>query len=143
MIYSLFLFHIQEEEALRLRDAIIEEVAAGNMTVVCNGVSSELLPGLDDSKVPGFSTQPHGPHPVGDFQIWIPREYLPEMMSFMMYNRGSLSILFHPLGKTALLDHTEDVLWFGKTFLLDLSALNADGGDDPQFPELGLGYAAP
>ena len=128
------------EEALRLRDAIVEEVKAGNMTVVCDGVTSDILPGLDDSKVPGFNMEPFGPHPVGEFQVWIPREFLAEMMSFMMYNRGSLSVLFHPLGKTALLDHTEDVLWFGQPFPLYLPALDANGGDDPQFPELGLGY---
>ena len=92
------------------------------MTVICEGVTSEIVPGLDDTKVPGFRPGPHGLHPVGDFQIWIPIEFLPEMMSFMMYNRGSLSVLFHPLGKTELLDHTEDVLWFGEPFPLDLSA---------------------
>ena len=32
----------QEEEALLLRDRLVSEVAAGNMTVVCNGVTSKV-----------------------------------------------------------------------------------------------------
>ena len=132
----------QAAEALTLRDAIIMEVVAGNMTVVCNGVTSDILPGLDDSRVPHFNTGPRGPHPVGSFEVWTPREFLPEMLSFMMYNRGSLSILVHPLGKTEVRDHTTDAMWLGPSFRLDLSTLNPDGGDDPQYPELGLGYSS-
>ena len=60
----------QEAEALVLRDKIVLEVMAGNMTVVCNGVNSEILPGLDDTRVPHFNTEPIGPHPVGSFEVW-------------------------------------------------------------------------
>ena len=131
----------QEAAALAIRDSVILEVAAGNMTVVCDGVTSDILPGLDDSEVPHFNTQPKGPHPVGSFEVWTPREYLEHMMTFMMYHRGSLSVLVHPLGKTELRDHTSDAMWLGPSYPLDLSALNPHGGDDPQYPELGLGYS--
>ena len=131
----------QEREALALRDAIIMEVVAGNMTVVCNGVTSDILPGLDDSKVPHFNTEPRGPHPVGSFEVWTPREFLPNMLTFMMYKRGSLSVLVHPLGRTEVRDHTSDAMWLGPSYRLDVSVLSLDGGDDPQYPELGLGYS--
>ena len=131
----------QELEALALRDKIVLEVMAGNMTVVCNGVTSEILPGLDDTKVPKFNTEPIGPHPVGSFEVWTPREFLPNMMTLMMMNRGNLSVLVHPLGKTELRDHTLDAMWMGNSFPLDTSVLRHDGGDDPQYPELGLGYS--
>ena len=114
---------------------------AGNMTVVCNGITSEILPQLEDSKVPNFNTEPIGPHPVGSFEVWVPIEYLPQMLTFMMYKRGSLSVLIHPLGHTAIQDHTSDAMWLGPSFPLDLSPLNTSGGDDPQYPELGLGYS--
>ena len=54
---------------------MVEEVAGGNIT--CEGVTSDIVPGLEDNSVPGFRAGPHGLHPVGNFQIWIPREYLP------------------------------------------------------------------
>merc|ERR1712002_788511 len=132
----------QEAEALRLRAAIIAEVKSGNMTVVCNGITRDILPKLDDTKVPGFNTHPLGPHPCGSFEVWIPREYLPNMMSFMMYHRGNLSVLFHPLGKTEMDDHTRDAMWLGPSFPIDLHVLDTQGGDDPQYTELGLGYSA-
>ena len=132
----------QEAEALALRDKIILEVMVGNMTVVCNGINSEILPGLNpDAHVPHFNTEPIGPHPVGSFEVWTPIEFLPNMMTFMMYNRGSLSVLFHPLGRAEVRDHTTDAMWLGPSFPLDISILDPDGGDDPQYPELGLGYS--
>ena len=117
---------------------------AGNMTVVCNGITSEILPGLDDTKVPNFNTQPIGPHPAGSFETWTPIEYLPQLLSFMMFNRGSLSVLFHPLGKTEIRDHTVDAMWLGPSFPIDLTHLDGVDVDVDvgQYPELGLGYSA-
>ena len=40
-----------------------------------------------------------------------------------------------------LRDHTLDAMWLGNSFPLDTSVLRPDGGDDPQYPELGLGYS--
>jgi len=138
----------QQEEAavIALRDAIIDEVAAGNMTVVCNGVTSDMVPGLDESKIPGFHTGPMGPHPVGSFEIWTPQEYLPHMLSFMMYHRGDINVLFHPLGEGAFRDHTHDAMWLGQSYPIDLSVFSSEvvvvvGGDPAQYPELGLGYS--
>jgi hypothetical protein len=54
---------------LILKAKIVDEVIAGNMTVVCDGVTSDILPGLDDSKVPGFYPDPYGPHSVGNFKV--------------------------------------------------------------------------
>ncbi len=62
-------------------------------------------------------------------------------MSFAMLNRGSLSILIHPLGRNETEDHVKHQMWLGQKFPLDTTSLNPDGGDDPQYPELGLGYS--
>ena len=116
---------VQEAAAIALRDAIVEEVRAGNMTVVCDGITSDILPGLEDSRVPAFHTGPIGPHPVGSFEVWTPLEYLPQMLSFMMYHRGDISVLFHPLGQTEIRDHTSDAMWLGQPY--PLGELNHDG----------------
>ena len=68
-------------------------------------------------------------------------EFLSNIMTFMMYNRGSLSVLVHPLGRMEVRDHTTDAMQLGPPFPLDISVLLTDGGDDPQYPELGLGYS--
>ena len=116
-------FLIKEAAVIALRDAIIDEVAAGNMTVVCNGVTSDMLPGLDESKIPSFHTGPIGPHPVGSFEIWTPQEYLPHMLSFLMYHRGEITILFHPLGESEMRDHTHDAMWLGQGYPIGIKIL--------------------
>ena len=63
-------------------------------------------------------------------------------MSFMMLNRGDLTILLHPLGPNEMIDHTKDAMWLGPSFRLNLDALSPDRADRPQYPELRLGYNA-
>ena len=94
------------------------------MTVVCNGVTSDIIPGLDNSQVPHFHTSPIGPHPVGSFEVWVPIEYLPEFMSFAMYNRGDLTVLVHPLGRTEIRDHSIDAMWLGGSYPLGIININ-------------------
>merc|ERR1711955_143068 len=113
----------QTEEALRLRD-LLGEVAAKQLLVVLNGVTSYIWPGLDDSKVPNFNMEPIGPHPCGSYEVWVPQEGMSKALSFLMYHRGNLSVLVHPLGKTELMDHTRDAMWLGPSFPIDTSILD-------------------
>ena len=76
-------------------------------------------------------------------QIWCPRESLAQMLSFAILHRGSLSVLIHPLATNEVDDHSLHQMWLGHPFPLDLAALNSTAaGDDPQYPELKLGYSA-
>ena len=68
-LLATLLCYLLVQAALDLKDKVVAEVAAGNMTVVCDGVTSDILPGLDDSKVPGFHLDPYGPHAVGNFKV--------------------------------------------------------------------------
>jgi aromatic ring-cleaving dioxygenase len=66
-----------------------------------------------------------------------------EFLSFAIMNRGPLTIFIHPLGKISLVDHTTNAQFLGQTFPVDTTILSDTEGDPPQYPELGLGYAAP
>jgi hypothetical protein len=85
----LFILQAEVDAAWELRNKIVAEVAAGNMTVVCDGVTSEILPGLDDSKVPGFYTVPYGPHAIGNFKAWTPREYFGNQLNYLSFYQSS------------------------------------------------------
>eukprot|EP00094_Tigriopus_californicus_P008938 TCALIF_08614-PA protein Name:"Similar to DODA DOPA 4,5-dioxygenase (Amanita muscaria)" AED:0.16 eAED:0.30 QI:0/0/0/0.75/1/1/4/0/174 len=145
-----FHFHIywlqnnpeQEWQALTLKEKIVDEVHNGNFTVVCDGITNEILPTINEDEVPGFNVQPIGPHSCGSFETWVPRESYAKFLSFILLNRGDLTIFIHPLGNNEIDDHTIHASWLGQSYPLDLSPLSAVGGDDPQYPELGLGYNA-
>merc|ERR1711990_658801 len=138
----------QTRQAVRLRSMIIDNVKAGNFTAVCNGVvkaTNPRLTQLDEENVPDFNVGPRGPHPCGSFEVWTPKEFLPQLMSFFMLNRGDLSILLHPLGGALGISshegHTTHAMWLGPSFRIDLSILPKTAGDPPQYPGLKLGYS--
>ena len=61
-----------------------------------------------------------------------------------MLNRGELFCLIHPLARNEIEDHFDWAMFIGgQNVQVDPAILNHNGGDDPEFPELGLGYNAP
>ena len=64
------------------------------------------------------------------------------MVSFAMLNRGSLSLLIHPLAGNDVDDHTIHKMWLGDPYPLNMATLNSTGGgESAQYPELKLGYS--
>ena len=98
--------------------------------------------GFNVDDIPTFNTEPRPPHVSAQYEVWVPREYLTEFYTFAMLNRGSLSIFVHPLGRSKYEDHTSFVQFLGNAYPIDLTGMG-DEGDDPQYPELMLGYNAP
>uniref|UniRef100_A0A6B2LMK8 DOPA 4,5-dioxygenase n=1 Tax=Arcella intermedia TaxID=1963864 RepID=A0A6B2LMK8_9EUKA len=132
-----------QNRAWQFREKIISQVKDKKFVVVCNGVTSEMLPGLNESNIPKFNTQPIGPHPCGSFETWVPYEHFSSALSFFTLHRGSLSILFHPLTVHELEDHTSRSMWLGPSYRLNLDVLSPLLPSIPlQYPELGLGYSA-
>ncbi len=133
----------QKDAALRIRSELIDIVRRKEFIVVLNGIDDSILPQLNTSNVPLVNNDPIGPHPVGSYEVWTPKESIAEALSFFMLRRGELSILLHPLTVHTIQDHTGRSMWLGKSFNLDYTVLceNCDE-DHPQYPELKLGYSA-
>ena len=72
----------------------------------------------------------------------MPREYFAAYYSFIVANRGDLTIYMHPLGGNRLDDHAIHAFFLGEHYPLDLSVL-LENEQPLQYPELGLGYSAP
>ena len=62
-------------------------------------------------------------------------------ISISFHLNGALSVLIHPLGRNEVEDHCQHPMWLGQSYPLDVSNLNREGGDEPQYPELKLGYS--
>lgn len=128
--------------ALRVHQELLAAVAAKEFVAIFSGVNESMVPGLDTSHIPHINEQPIGPHPCGSFEVWAPYEYYVDVMSFFLRRRGELTILIHPLTPHELEDHTGRAMWLGPPYRLNLAALGVPAEDEPQYPELGLGYSA-
>ncbi|WP_198588800.1 DOPA 4,5-dioxygenase family protein [Alloalcanivorax mobilis] len=65
--------------------------------------------------------RPVGPHPCWSCQLSISIEQFQEVLLWLMQARNGLSVFIHGLSGDDLRDHTELVMWLGRSYPLDLS----------------------
>ncbi|KAG9297489.1 hypothetical protein G9A89_020891 [Geosiphon pyriformis] len=88
------------------------------------------------------NVRPIGPHAIGSYEVWCPKEHFSRVYSWFLINRGPFSVLVHPLTVDVLKDHTSRATWMGTSVPLDLSLLPTTLDHIPlQYPELGMGYS--
>ena len=64
--------------------------------------------------------KPVGPHPEWSCAVSVPPDRFHELIPWLALNRGSIDFLIHPMTGHDLLDHTEHVMWLGKSYSLNL-----------------------
>lgn len=88
--------------------------------------------------------QPVGPHPMGSFETWVPVEYFAKLYEWFVQKRGPLTIFVHPLTRHELVDHTDRVVFMGKSYTLNTDVLRKEIPNfGSQYEYLKLGYATP
>ena len=60
-----------------------------------------------------------GPHPVCSCQVTVPVEKFEEATAWFLKNRRGIDIFIHPVTGDDILDHTESVMWIGKSYKLN------------------------
>lgn len=99
---------------------------------------------LDHNDTTGLSMRPVGPHPIGSFETWVPIEYFAEMYAWILQKRSPLTVFIHPLSKHGLADHTERIVFMGKTYTLKTDSMKEFDPDfKSQYEHVKLGYAKP
>lgn len=74
-------------------------------------------------KLGRWHDRPVGPHPQSMYQVAFAVAELPRILPWLMLNRGTLSVLVHPLTGDDYADHADFPLWLGKPLPLRLDAL--------------------
>jgi DOPA 4,5-dioxygenase len=68
-----------------------------------------------------FHLRPVGPHPRGSVQMTVLPERFGEVATWLPVNRGGLTIFAHASTGDDWRDHTNNVVWFGPSEMLNLS----------------------
>ncbi len=93
------------DAAWRLRDTIAERLAG-------------LL------ELGRFHEKPVGPHPQWSYQLAFPPEHFARIVGWLTLNRGALDVFVHPNTGDALVDHRDRAIWLGRSYTLNLQALD-------------------
>ena len=68
-----------------------------------------------------FHRKPIGPHPVWSCQITVTPDLLGEVIAYLLIHHGTIDVFIHANTDNHLLDHTQHVMWVGKSYALNLS----------------------
>ncbi len=76
---------------------------------------------LDYVDVGTAHRKPVGPHPLWSCQFLFRRKDLDQMIPWLLNNHEGLTYFIHGLSGDDLKDHTDYVMWIGKSYALNLS----------------------
>ena len=68
-----------------------------------------------------FHERPVGPHPMWSYQIAFAPAAFAEIVPWLALNRGALDVFVHPNTADHRADHSDHVIFLGKSYPLDLS----------------------
>lgn len=65
-----------------------------------------------------------GPHPCWSCQLSFAGEDFSTVVNWLNYHRHGLTVFIHPISDDDLKDHSDYVMWLGRSYSLDLSIFN-------------------
>jgi len=79
-----------------------------------------------DLEVGRFHEKPVGPHPLWSCQLSFAADQFGEIIPWLALNRGERDVFVHVGTGDDLFDHTQGVIWLGRSHTLDLSLFTED-----------------
>ena len=64
--------------------------------------------------------KPVGPHPIGSCQVTVTTELFQEVLTWVLANRKGVDFFIHPNTGNNLADHSDYIMWVGKSYDLKL-----------------------
>lgn len=74
-----------------------------------------------EAQIGRFHEKPVGPHPMWSFQIAFGPESFGKIVPWLGLNRGVLDVFVHPYTGDDRADHSDHVMFLGRSYALDLS----------------------
>ncbi len=71
-----------DRTAYEFRDMVVAGVAAGNFTVVCDGITKDILPEINEDNIPETHPFPYGPHTAGNYEV---QKYIVKRFTTLAY----------------------------------------------------------
>lgn len=70
--------------------------------------------------------RPVGPHPIGSCQVTVTEKDFSIFIPWLMKHRGEIDVFIHACSGDDYLDHTQFVMWLGKSYELKLDIFTDD-----------------
>ena len=71
-----------------------------------------------------FHERPVGPHPMWSYQLAFTAAVFSPVVTWLTLNHAALDVFIHPNTGDELRDHRDCALWLGRSYTLNLAALN-------------------
>jgi aromatic ring-cleaving dioxygenase len=71
-----------------------------------------------------FHERAVGPHPMWSYQLAFLPDQFAAVVAWLTLHRGALDVFMHPNTGDALADHRDRALWLGRSYTLNLAALD-------------------
>ena len=77
-----------------------------------------------DIEMGRFHEKPVGPHPMWSYQVAFKPSQFDALIPWMALNRAGLTVFVHPNTGDAITDHSDYVMWLGRSYDLHMDGLN-------------------
>ncbi|XP_055308553.1 uncharacterized protein LOC129572588 [Sitodiplosis mosellana] len=116
---------VQVSHAIKLRNGVIANCVSKKIIGIARDYHYDPeKPVLEhNNDTIGLIMKPFGPHPIGQFETWIPVEYFAKAYEWFVQNRGPLTIFVHPRTPHEMTDHVDRIVFMGKSYTLDPNGL--------------------
>ena len=86
---------------------------------------AEQLGKIHPIKVGTFHQKPVGPHPTWSCQLTFTPDQLGVIISWLLLNHGSVDVFIHANTGDNLIDHTQYIMWIGRSYPLNVSIFSS------------------
>ncbi len=67
--------NVSVSAAYYIQSQLLKAVESHQFLVIFDGITTDIVPAINESSIPPINMGPRGPHPCGSFEVWCPTQY--------------------------------------------------------------------